>query len=50
MDYQLGNSGMTLGDVIADESVDVCETVCKKFSQSVKREGFYIETYIKMCV
>lgn len=49
LDYQLGNSGMTLGDVIADESVDVCETVCKKFSQSVKREGFYIETYIKMC-
>ena len=50
LDYQLGNSGMTLGDVIADESVDVCETVCKKFSQSVKRRRLLHRTHIKMCV
>ena len=51
LDYQLGNSGMTLGDVIADESVDVCETVCKKFSQSVKkRRLLHRNLYKNVCL
>ena len=38
LDYPMSyGSGLTLGDCIADESVDICEDVCEKLSRSPKR-------------
>ena len=37
LDYQFEDSSLTLGDIIADERVDVCGSVCEKLSRPVKR-------------
>lgn len=37
LDYQFEDSNLTLGDIIADERVDVCGSVCEKLSRPVKR-------------
>lgn len=37
LDYQFEDSSLTLGDVISDERVDVCGSVCEKLSRPVKR-------------
>lgn len=38
LDYPMPyGSGLTLGDCIADESVDICEDICEKLSRSPKR-------------
>lgn len=37
LDYQFDDSSLTLGVIIADDRADVCETVCEKLSQPVKR-------------
>lgn len=38
LDYPISRgSELTLGDFIADESVNICEDVCKKLSRSPKR-------------
>ena len=34
-DYPLTESGLTFGDTIADDSVDVCEEVCGKLSRTL---------------
>lgn len=37
LDYPLTESGLTLGDTIADDSVDICEEVCRKLSRTSKK-------------
>lgn len=37
LDYKFPGSNLTLGDVVADESVDVCNEVCEKLSHTPKR-------------
>lgn len=37
LDYRYGDSNLTFGDKLADETVDVCETVCEKLSQPTTR-------------
>ena len=37
LDYQLADSNLTFGDIIADDRVNVCESVCKKLSQPTQR-------------
>ena len=34
LDYQFNDSSLTLGDVIADERVDICGSVCKGKEQT----------------
>lgn len=34
LDYSFPNSTLTLADILADESVDVCEEVCEKLSRT----------------
>lgn len=34
LDYNFPNSTLTLADILADESVDVCEEVCEKLSRT----------------
>ena len=35
LDYPLTESGLTFGDTIADDSVDICEEVCRKLSRTL---------------
>lgn len=44
LDYPISESGLTFGDTIADESVDICEQVCKKLSRT-NREYRLLHTY-----
>lgn len=37
LDCRIGESELTLGDIIADERQDVCGSVCEKLSRPVKR-------------
>ena len=37
LDYPLTESGLTFGDTIADDSVDICEEVCRKLSRTSKK-------------
>lgn len=47
LDYQFENSSLTLGDIVADERVNVCETVCEKLSPTVKRRRLLHRTPYK---
>lgn len=44
LDYQFKDSSLTLGDIIADERVDVCESVCKKLSRPVVKRRRLLHT------
>lgn len=44
LDYQFEDSNLTLGDIIADERVDVCETVCEKLSRPVVKRRRLLHT------
>ena len=47
LDYQFKGSGLTLGDVIADDSVDVCAEVCEKLSRPITRKRLLHRTPYK---
>lgn len=47
LDYQFKDSGLTLGDVIEDESVNVCESVCEKLSRPITRKRLLHRTPYK---
>lgn len=44
LDYQFKDSGLTLGDIIADERVDVCGSVCEKLSRPVVKRRKLLHT------
>lgn len=44
LDYQFEDSSLTLGDIIADDRADVCETVCKKLSRPVVKRRRLLHT------
>lgn len=44
LDYQFEDSSLTFGDIIADERVDVCESVCKKLSRPVVKRRRLLHT------
>ncbi len=49
LDYPLATDhNLTLGDTIADESVDVCEEVCEKLSFGQEWPGL-LHTYSEVC-
>lgn len=47
LDYQFKDSGLTLGDIIADDSVDVCAEVCEKLSRPIARKRLLHRTPYK---
>ena len=52
LDYQFNDSSLTLGDVIADERVDICGSVCKKLSRPVvkRRRLLHTTPYKNACI
>ncbi len=46
LDYKLPKSNLTFGDTVADESVNICDEVCEKFSRTPKRYRL-LHTYPK---
>lgn len=44
LDYQFEDSSLTLGDIIADDRADVCESVCKKLSRPVLKRRWLLHT------
>lgn len=37
LDYILPNSNLTYGDIVADETVDICREVCEKLSRTPRK-------------
>ena len=52
LDYQFKDSNLTLGDTIADDRVDVYETVCEKLSRPVvkRRRLLHTTPYKSACI
>lgn len=52
LDYQFENSNLTLGDIIVDERVDVCGSVCEKLSRPVvkRRRLLHTTPYKNACI